>query len=219
VAFSLEANRGRVVGDIGFPYSLALAFCPPSGVRYTIANTFDPSKAQLATLNLGTGAATLVGSPLGQALNIMGMTCSPDGTLYVVGQTNPASSDFNSLYVVDRVTGLASRIGPTGVKDGTLAFSGFFMALAFAPDGTLYGANVSALFRINPSTGEATKVLDFTGVTMVMGLAIDSDWNFYLSDFVTRSSIYSLNVSTGVATPILDTGMGHVHNIAFKTPG
>ena len=213
VAFSLEANRGRVIGDIGFPYSLPLAFCPPGGRPYTITNIFDPAAAQLATLNLGTGEATPVGSPLGQALNIMGMTCSPDGTLYAVGQNNPNISDFNSLYAVDRATGLASRIGSTGVTGK------FLMALAFARDGTLYGANVSALFRINPSTGEATKVVDFTGVTMVMGLAIDSDWNFYLSDFVTQSRIYSLNVSTGVATPILDTGLGHVHNIAFKTPG
>jgi len=66
VTFSLEAKRVRVIGDTGFPFSLALAPCPPGGVRYTITNTFDPNKAQLATLNLGTGAATLVGSPLGQ---------------------------------------------------------------------------------------------------------------------------------------------------------
>jgi len=219
VAFSLEANRVRVIGDIGSPLSLALAFCPPGGVPYTITNTFDPT-AQLATLNLGTGAATLVGSPLGQALSIMGMTCSPDGTLYAVGQFDPTNPDFNSLYAVDRETGLASRIGPTGVQDQESPYGGFLMALAFAPDGTLYGANVSTLFSIDPSTGQATKVVDFVGVTSVMGLAIDKDGNFYVSEWVAApSSIYGLNIATGVATPILDTGLPLVHNIAFKAPG
>ena len=211
VAFSLEAKRGRVIGDTGFPYSLALAFCPPGGVRYTITNTFGA--AQLATLNLGTGAATLVGSPLGQSLAIMGMTCSPDGTLYAVGQANPLSLDYNSLYIINRETGLASRVGSLDVSGG------FLMALAFAPDGTLYGANVSTLFTVDLSSGHATKVIDFSGVKSVMGLAIDSDGNFYVSDYVASSSIYALDISTGVATLILNTGLTHVHNIAFKTPG
>lgn len=222
VAFSLEAKRVRVIGDIGFAWSVPLAFCPPSGVPYTITNIFDPASAQLATLNLGTGAATLVGSPLGQALSIMGMTCSPDGTLYAVGQADTSNPDFNSLYAVDRGTGLASRIGSTGVLDPSdpSGFSGFFMALAFAPDGTLYGANTNSLFSIDPSTGQATKVVDFVGVALVMGLAIDSDGNFYVSNFLPPpSTIYTVNVATGVATPILNTGLPMVHNIAFKAPG
>ena len=188
IAISLEARRVRVIGDTDFPFSLALAPCPPGGVRYTITNTFDPNKAQLATLNLGTGAATLVGSPLGQVLSIMGMTCSPDGTLYAIGQFNSTDPAFNSLYTVNRETGLASRIGSTGVLDPS--------------DPSLYGANsASTLFRVNTATGEATKVVDLVHsasarpLVGVMGLAIDNDWNFYVSDFVPVSSIYALDVS------------------------
>jgi hypothetical protein len=77
---------------------------------------------------------------------------------------------------------------------------------------------VSTLFRIDPFTGEAMKVVDFMGVTSVMGLAIDDDWNFYLADFVPQSSIYTLDVRTGMATPILNTGLAFVHNISFKAP-
>lgn len=212
VAFSLESNIVRTIGDIGYPFSLSLAFCPPGGMPYTMVNTFDPAHAQLATLNLDTGEATLVGSPLGQNLAIMGMTCSPEGTLYAIGDSNGADLAFNSLYTIDRTTGHATRIGSTGAAK-------FLMALAFAPDGSLYGASVSTLYKVNPHTGAATKVVDFTGVSAVMGLAIDSDGNFYLSDFVSASRAYSLNVGTGAATPILNTGLGHVHNIAFKTPG
>src|ERR1700680_235517 len=57
VAANLEGESVSVIGGIGFPLSLALAFCPPKGVPYTITNTFDPAKAQLAKLDLSTGAA------------------------------------------------------------------------------------------------------------------------------------------------------------------
>ena len=72
----------------------------------------NASLAQLATLDLSTGAATLVGSPLGQNLMIMGMTCSPDGTLYAVGQTDVLNPNFNSLYTVDRRQGSSRWSGP-----------------------------------------------------------------------------------------------------------
>ena len=219
VAFNLEAGRVRIIGDIGFPGSLSLAFCRPGGRPYTITNMGNASLAQLATLDLSTGAATLVGSPLGQNLMIMGMTCSPDGTLYAVGQTDSNNSDFNSLYTVDRETGLASRVGSTGVLVPGGVYSGFFMALDFAPDGTLYGANTSALYTIDPLTGQATKVVDFTGVTMVMGLAVAKDWSFYVSDYVAQSKIYAVDVSTGAATPVVNSGLARVHNLSFKAPG
>lgn len=213
IAINLQAGRTRLIGDVGFNWSVPLAFCRPGGDQYTIINTFDPAAAQLATLNLGTGAATPVGSPLGQNLGIMGMTCSPDGTLYAIGGSNPPlDPGFTSLYTIDRETGLPSLVGSTGVGVGQ-----FLMALAFAPDGTLYGASVSALFVVDPSTGQATKVVDFVGVAKVMGLAIDEAGNFYLSDYVPSSSIYALDVGTGEATPILNTGL-RIHSIAFKGP-
>ena len=168
VAANFEAMRVRVIGSTGFPFSAALAFCPSEGkdrqevVTYTMINTFDPT-AQLAKLDLRTGVATKVGSPRGQGLNIMGMTCSPDGTLYAIGQSNSTNTDFNSLYAVDRKTGFASRIGSTGVNDPTQGFSGFLMALAFAPDGTLYGVNTGTLFRVDRLTGVATKLVDLVG--------------------------------------------------------
>ena len=95
-----------------------------------------------------------------------------------------------------------------------------FMALRFAPDGTLYGANPFALFTIDPKTGFATKVVDFSANVAgnVMGLAID-ERNFYVADFVPRSHVYAVDTSTGVATPILDTGLAFFQSIAFRTPG
>jgi hypothetical protein len=150
----------------------------------------------------------------------MGMTCSPDGTLYAVGQLDATSPEFNSLYTVDRETGLATRVGSTGVwEDAADGWGGFIMALAFAPDGTMFAVNTSALFSIDPSTGVATKVVDFIGVESVMGLDIDQRGNFYVSNWEGVGTIYSLDVSTGEATPLLNTGLTNVHNVAFKAPG
>ena len=219
VALDLESETVRVIGNIGYPGSLSLAFCRPGGRPYTITNMSNASTAQLATLDLGTGAATLVGSPLGQNLMIMGMTCSPDGILYAVGQADANHPDFNSLYTIDRRTGLASRVGSTDVFVQGGVFSGFFMALAFAPDGTLYGANTSSLYTIDPLTGQGTEVVDFKGVTMVMGLAIGRDWSFYVSDYVAQSNAYAVNIATGATIPVLNTGLAKIHNFAFKGQG
>ena len=217
-AFSLEANRVRVIGKIGYPLSAALAFCPPGGVAYTVTNIFS-SSPQLATLNLGTGAATPVGSPLPLGQDIMGMACPRDGTLYAVGESDYTDPDYNSLYIINRANGVLARIGSTGVNDGT--GDDMFMALSFAPDGTLYGATPLALYTIDLKSGLATKVVDFSAnvASNVMGMAIDADGNFYLADFTSDSFVYALDPRTGVAAPILNTGLSYVHSIAFKTPG
>jgi hypothetical protein len=227
-AFSLKAQTVTLIGPMGVG-ALALAFCPPGGlVPYTITNPFDPDLAQLATLNLHTGTATLVGSPLpaGQTLDIMGMTCSRNGTLYAIAQFDPSSQDFNSLYVIDRITGQATLIGSTGVRDSSDASGalGFLMALASAPNGKLYGVNsASTLFSIDKSTGAATKVVDlYTGpgerLVGVMGLAIDSRRTFYVADFVLGSRVYQVDTTTGLVNPILNTGLSFVHNIGFRPP-
>lgn len=225
--FDLRAQTAKDIGSIG-PGALALAFCPQGGlVAYTITSPFDPAKQQLATLNLATGAATLVGSPpaplaSGQALDIMGMTCSRQGILYAVGDFDPSDvAGFNSLYTIDRETGQAIRIGSTDVLDPSDACcSGFFMALAFAPDGTLYGATDVALYRIDTSSGHATWIVNLSGVPLpyVMGLAIDSRGTFYIADYVPASRVYTVDTTTGAATPILNTGLAFVHNIAFRVP-
>jgi hypothetical protein len=224
--------RIGVVGSTRVQFSIALTFCSPKAegqqkpVAYSIANAFSP-KNQLAKLDLSTGAATLVGSPLAQELDIMTLACASDGTLYAIGQLDPTNPNFNSLYAVNRETGAATRIGSTGVNNGNpsppdpVSLSGFFMALAFAPDGTLYGVSDggigkgSTLYSVNRFTGAATKVVDIN-VDAVMGLAIDEDGKFYVADYVQQSKIYTLDPGTGTATPILETHLDYVNNIAFK---
>ena len=53
VAFNLKAGTVRIIGETGYPLSLALTFCRPWGKPYTVTNTFSAAN-QLATCLLYT---------------------------------------------------------------------------------------------------------------------------------------------------------------------
>jgi len=215
----MDVDKGtvEVVGPTGVaPQSLALAIAPGWRAAYTIAQTQDPALAHLAKIDLATGAETPVGSSaLGQNLYIMGMTSSRTGVLYAAGDFTPTSPTFNSLYTIDKSTGLATRIGSFGVGS---AMSAFIMSLSFDPSGQLFGASQGSIYRIDRATGAATKVVDIAGAKRVMGLAFDQKGQLYASDYIplpTGSTIYTVDLATGQLTPLIHTGIAFVHNIAF----
>ena len=234
LAIDVENRTTTVIGPTGSPPSvrrpsLALAITPDGTVAYTIAKTNSLALAQLAKIDLATGAATLVGQPLHNSvlyppngLFIMGMTFSPDGVLYAAGDSTfgpPPSPTFNSLYTVDLASGLASRVGSFGA--GT-SFSEFIMSFSFDPEGDMYGASMMSLYKIERTTGAATKVVDFKGASLVMGIAFDKQGRLYASDYIDLtptlpgSTIYRVDLETGFFTPLFKTGIAFVHNIEFK---
>lgn len=205
------------VGPTGVaPKSLALAISPGWRTAYTVAHTQDPALAHLAKIDLDTGAETMAGSePIGLNLYVMGMALSRSGGLYAAGDFTPTSPTFNSLYKIDTTTGLATRIGSFGV--GTAKMD-FIMSLSFDPSGQLYGASQKSIYRIDPATGRASKVVDIVGATRVMGLAFDQQGKLFASDFIplpNGSTIYSVDLTTGQFTPVIQTSVALVHNIAF----
>jgi len=217
----------EVVGPTGItPQNLALAILPGWRAAYTIAHTQDPALAHLARIDLATGAMTLVGSnPIGQNLFVMGMTVSRNGVLYAAGDFMPLSPTFNSLYTIDLSTGLPTRVGSFAVGS---SMRDFIMSLSFDPSGQLYGASQRAIYRIDTTTGTATKVADIkgaallNGVTRVMGLAFDQRGDLFACDFMPidashpmGSTIYTVDLATGQFTPLIRTGVALVHNIAF----
>lgn len=117
----------------------------------------DRSGGDLWTVNLGTGAATLLNGAIGADLD--GLTFLGN-TLYGVDPGN------DSLYTVNTTTGAASLVGAGGTLNGLSTES------ALATDGTwLYaGDDDGDYFRINPTTGAATVIT--TNGTDVEGLAI-----------------------------------------------
>ncbi len=222
LAMDVEAGTSTVIGNTGLPpQSLALAITPDGTAAYTIAKTQDSTEAHLARIDLATGAETLVGShPLGQTLYVMGMTFSPDGILYAAGDFDPTSPTFNSLFTIDRFTGLATRVGPF---DGGSTTSAYIMSFTFDSDGNMYGASMMSLYTIDRTTGAATRVADFAGASTdpskVMGIAFDENGKLYAADYIDLpdggSTIYTVELESGVLTPVFNTGVAFVHNIAF----
>ena len=210
----IDVATGHVtaMGSFG-AFSLGLAFSP-RGRLFTVTDSFSagcsPCVPQLARVNPSTGQATPFGVP-GEPF--MGVGFSPDGTLYGVNAMS-GSPDAGSLYRFDTTTGAATKVGVTG---------GCFeiMDLAWGPDGTMYGAAWNSLYRINPHTGKAKLITTITGLSAnaaVMGLAIDDDGNFYVSEIVPDAHLFRVNPKTGAATQIvLDARLDNVHGLDIQS--
>jgi glucose/arabinose dehydrogenase len=192
-------------GDCG---SLALS---PHGRLYSMCGSLFGAQ-QLATINKKTGRAHLFGVPV-PGLAVMAMTFGRNGTLYAVGDCNPAPVTFectsgsdptyNSLYKVNVTTGAFTRIGATGAPQ-------FFMDLTIDSHGTMLGGTSTInpslvpaiLYRINPATGKATKLFNLVGSNTVMGLAFGRDGKLYATDFTQNPGLYRVGTKTGFETAI-----------------
>ena len=95
------------IGPTGMGPIAALAWDPLNCTMYGVTGCQNSVLPQLVWVDLNTGKANAIG-PLGAALG--GLEVGPDGELYGGGN----QSDGGNLYRVDRVTGQASLIGPTG---------------------------------------------------------------------------------------------------------
>jgi hypothetical protein len=190
-------------GDCG---SLALS---PHGTLYSMCGPLFGAQ-QLATIDQNTGRAHLFGVHV-RGLAVMALAFR-GGTLYAVGDCNPAPKTFectpgpaayNSLYRVDVRTGTLTRIGPTGAPQ-------FFMDLTVDGHGTLLGVTTTlnpsltpaVLYRIDPATGTATKLVNLVGSNTVMGLAFGRDGKLYATDFIQNPGLYRINPATGFQTAI-----------------
>jgi hypothetical protein len=169
------------IGPIDTTGCAALAMSPSGTLLSMCGNLLGTQ--QLTSFDTKTGQATLFGVPV-PGLGVMAMAFGPDGTLYAVGGCTPngnpndlntdcssSNPNFNTLYMVNETTGAFTRIGPTGAPQ-------YFMDLAFDRRGKLYGVTTTLnpsyvpaiLYRINPETGAARKVVNLVGSNTVMGL-------------------------------------------------
>ena len=206
-------------GDCG---SLARS---PGGRLYSMCGTLFGTQ-KLATINPRTGRARLLGVKV-PGLAVMALAFSPHGTLYAVGDCNPApvtfecvrDHDFNALYRVNVATGAFTRIGPTGAPR-------FFMDLTVDAHGTMLGVTTTVnpstvparLYRINLATGKATKLVTLAGSNLVMGLAFGRDGALYGTDFTSASHLYQINATTGLETTIAALPFGSSSGLELMNP-
>ena len=150
----------------------------------------------LFTIDTTTAAATMLPTstfPFGGNALVF----SSAGTLYGAGATK-----FATLNPATGAATILGNIGPGLSSGGDLAFIG----------GNLYLTSASNhLLRINPGTGAGTDVGSFgAGVTDIFGLAAVGNTLYGVSG----TKIYTLDVTTGAASFIVDYG-GHGLGGAF----
>jgi hypothetical protein len=209
-------------GDCG---SLALS---PQGTLYSMCGALFGAQ-QLATINRKTGRAHLFGVPV-SGLAVMAMAFGRNRTLYAVGGCNPdpttfectpdSDTTYNSLYKVNVRTGAFTRIGSTGAPQ-------FFMDLTFDRQGHMLGVTTTInpsgvpaiLYRINPSTGKARKLVNLVGSNYVMGLAFGRDGKLYATDNFPNSGLYRIDPKTGFETAIAALPFGFSSDLVLMNPG
>ena len=156
----------------------------------------DASSQQLFTLSTATASRTLVGdfgvSGFMADLTYDGHTDTLFGT----------TTQTDTLYSINRATGVASSIGPLGIS--------LMHSIAFDNvNGILFGVSVfnSALYRISTSTGQAVMVGP-TGISpgspnTIYGLAFNPADNFLYgcrSGPSDQGGLFRINTTTGQAT-------------------
>jgi len=127
----------------------SLAVDPATGIMYA---TSIGGVENFYSINTSTAAATLIG-PLVNADNAVGLDFRSDGVLFATAKSQSGKGG-KDLATINTSTGLLTIIGSLGVEK--------MGAIAFASDGTLYGATEStmnsggSLYTINTTTGVAT---------------------------------------------------------------
>jgi hypothetical protein len=141
-------GAGTVIGtlDVDGETAASLAFSSDG----TLYGWIEPSSDDLATINLTTGEATILGD---SGLDTWGasLAFAPDGTLYFFGESG-------QIHVLDPVDGsvidtisLSEDLEPGG-------------SIEILPDGTMIAVVIEdgrSLYEINPETGEVTFLNDF----------------------------------------------------------
>ena len=184
---------------------LAVLGLPPGNIQAQELFGISISANTLLTIDTRTGAATTVG-PLGVS-SMEGLAYDSD-TDRLLG----VSYD-NYLYSINRLTGAATRVGPLGGGAQLVQYPGLdydssshTLYLSTSP---FYAAGQyrSSLYRVNASTGAATKVADLPGNTIVDGLAYNPNAHIMYGVSSATYKIYTVNTATAALTEIASTGV------------
>jgi len=226
--FGIDAFNGNLITinpSTGVPSIVGVSLGGPSLViDPNTGNMYASSISNVGlfySINPSTGATTAVGA-LVNAFNAPGLDFRSDGTLFATANTLGMGNGGTSLATINTNTGLLTIIGPLGVSG--------MGALAFAPDGTLYGATENkgtspfgALYTINTTTGTATLVTvirdsfssphpgGFSSIQFACDGTLYYGGGFFTGDFGT------VNINTGVYTQINpSTTTGSLGGLAFQ---
>jgi hypothetical protein len=196
-------GEGNAIGATGFTGLNSLARTS-DGVL--IAATTGPSQPKLISIDPLTGQGTFVNYSF---LNtVMALACSPSGDMYALDSSGGGVQ--NDLYRLD----LSVEIGCSCIKTFIGEVTAFGLtAMAFSGDGTLFAWSTRyGLMTIDPATAVATDVNGLAdGSSEIQALAFAPDgslWGIY-------EQLYSLDLTTGLPTPVGSGSYGNVRGLEF----
>jgi len=214
--FIIDGATGAVVstvGPIGFAVT-GLAFDPTTGALYGTTAGASADETLLLTIDVATGAGTVVGS-FGVGPGPMAdIAFDPAGNLY--GWREPLADD---LYRIDKTTGAATLVGDSGL---ITAQSG----LAIDAAGNVYfGGGVGepqvyGLARIDPATGASIEFIPYSiQIPVGLGLTFDAAGVLYGIHRVglsqTERELVIIDPATGALT-IVGPTVDRLDALAFQ---
>ncbi|MBX3012360.1 MAG: DUF11 domain-containing protein [Caldilineaceae bacterium] len=206
-----------VIGPTGTFNVEGIDFIPGGATLYAMNGN------QLGTLDLVTAAFTPIGVPLGTATGSLGLRSlndvdglAYDGTSNLIYGAVARSTANDLLIRIDPATGALVPFAP-GVDYLVITVTGSpnnfhdIDDMAFDPvTGILYGISDNGargeLVTINPATGVATYIADFSIQDEVEGLSFFNDGELYASSGIpndpTSNRLYRVDKTTGVLTDL-----------------
>jgi len=172
-------------------------------------STMDPVSGEITFIGLLNPDPNLLTTPIAMAVR------PSDGKIFVWNNSNGIGQNFEPtgvLLTVDPCSGLATKVDPTTPNQGALG------ALAFAPDGRLFGVDYF-LYEIDTSTGEKSLI---GGLGLRVGGAdFDADGTLYGVELSHSSDrLVTINTNTGDATVVAEMGdIGVIGSIVFAPDG
>ncbi len=217
------------IGPSGWSSQNAMAVDSAGTVYSAGGSAFDPA-APMLTIDPITGAGTPVGAiapapgdPFavgnwGAFNGVRGLAFDASDTLYAVidmGAYEANLIGYDYLFTIDVNTGLATSIGWTGLRG--------IQGLAFAPDDTLYGWDVShtgfdvgqGLVTIDRLTGAASPVNSDPSGAPIQALNFAEDGTLYGAAI---GDLYTINPLTGVLALVNDGPYVDIRGLA-TVPG
>ena len=182
---------------------LSLVYTTTANAASVLYGAEIGSDPQLLTLNIGTGASTPAGS-LGTGLGGFRSLAYDSSTDILFG----ISTQDDSLYTVNRTSGLATLVGAVG-------FNIVYGIEYDSSTDTLYGADASSdqLITINRTTGASSAIGSF-GLSGRSDLAYDSatDTLFAVN---ASNNLYTINRTTGAANLVGALGSSFMYGLAY----
>jgi len=162
-----------------------------ASAQQAYAMEFNQSQNLFGTVNLLDGSFTQLGSEGGTLFN--DIATALNGTLY--GIVNSSS--------------LVTLNPANGATLSSVSFSvGGIESLAFAPDGTLYGATQSSLYTINTANGQAALVGNFNNSLLGnsgQNIRFAADGNLYDTDGginANNTDLFQISTVNGAASTV-----------------